>query len=133
MFVDEVAIPIAAGDGGRGCLAFRREKFVPRGGPSGGDGGNGGSIYVVASAHTNTLINFRFHPEFSAERGQHGMGSNRTGHTGKDLELAVPIGTLVYEKTNDPDEPHRLLADLSVTNARVLVAKGGRGGMGNAH
>ena len=94
-----------AGDGGRGCLAFRREKFVPRGGPSGGDGGHGGSVYVVASPHTNTLINFRFHPEFDAERGEHGMGSNCTGHGGEDLELAVPIGTLVYEKTGDPDEP----------------------------
>ena len=89
--------------GGRGCLAFRREKFVPRGGPSGGDGGHGGSVFVVASPHTNTLINYRFHPEFSAERGEHGMGSNCTGHGGADLELAVPIGTLVYEKTGDPD------------------------------
>src|SRR5438034_8499354 len=80
MFVDEVEIHVVAGDGGNGCLAFRREKFVPRGGPSGGDGGHGGSVYVVASPHVNTLINFRFHPEFSAERGEHGMGSNRTGH-----------------------------------------------------
>ena len=95
MFVDEVDIHVAAGDGGNGCLAFRREKFVPRGGPSGGDCGHGGSIFIVASPHTNTLVNFRFHPEFSAARGQHGMGSNRTGFTGSDLELAVPIGTLV--------------------------------------
>jgi GTP-binding protein len=132
MFVDEVDIHIAAGDGGRGCLAFRREKFVPRGGPSGGDGGHGGSIYVVASPHTNTLIDFRFHPEFSAERGQHGMGSNRTGHNGKDLELAVPIGTLVYEKSAAEGDEPRLLADLAVEGQRVLVAKGGRGGRGNA-
>src|SRR3989440_2071889 len=132
MFVDEVDIHVEAGNGGKGCLAFRREKFVPRGGPSGGDGGHGGSVYVVASPHVNTLINFRFHPEFSAERGEHGMGSNRTGHGGADLELAVPIGTLVYEKTGDPDEPQRLLADLSEEGQRVLVAKGGRGGMGNA-
>src|SRR5215831_17922836 len=82
MFVDEVDIHVTAGNGGRGCLAFRREKFVPRGGPSGGDGGHGGSIFVVASPHTNTLINFRFHPEFSAERGGHGEGSNCTGRGG---------------------------------------------------
>ena len=132
MFVDEVDIHVAAGDGGRGCLAFRREKFVPRGGPSGGDGGHGGSVFIVASPHTNTLINFRFHPEFTAKRGDHGQGSNRTGHTGADLELAVPIGTLVYEKTGDPREPYRLLADLTEDGQRVLVAQGGRGGMGNA-
>src|SRR5918911_3116769 len=132
MFVDEVDIRVAAGDGGRGCLAFRREKFVPRGGPSGGDGGHGGSVFVVASAHVNTLINYRFHPEFSAERGGHGEGSNRTGHDGTDLELDVPIGTLVYEKTGDPEQPFRLLGDLAEEGQRVLVARGGRGGLGNA-
>jgi GTPase len=132
MFVDEVDIRVAAGNGGNGCLAFRREKRVPRGGPSGGDGGQGGSIFVVASAHTNTLINYRFHPEFDAERGQHGMGSNRTGFNGQDLELAVPIGTLVYEKHENPDEPSTLLADLHEEGQRVLVAKGGHGGRGNA-
>ena len=133
MFVDQVDIHVEAGHGGRGCLAFRREKFVPRGGPSGGDGGLGGSVFVVASPHTNTLINFRFHPEFSAERGEHGQGSNRTGHNGEDMELAVPIGTLVYEKTGDSDHPLRLIADLAEQGQRVLVAKGGRGGLGNAH
>jgi GTP-binding protein len=106
---------------------------VPRGGPSGGDGGHGGSVYALASPHINTLINFRFHPEFAAERGEHGMGSNCTGHGGADLELAVPIGTLVYEKANDDGEPrYRLLADLAEEGQRVLVAKGGRGGLGNA-
>jgi GTP-binding protein len=133
MFVDEVDIHVAAGAGGRGCLAFRREKRVPRGGPSGGDGGHGGSIYVVASAHINTLINYRFHPEFSAQRGQHGEGSNRTGHRGADLELAVPVGTLVYEKPVDPAESLVQLADLTEAGQRVLVARGGRGGLGNAH
>jgi GTPase len=133
MFVDEVDIHVEAGDGGRGCLAFRREKFVPRGGPSGGDGGHGGSVYVVASPHVNTLINFRFHPEFSAQRGGHGQGSNCTGAGGADLDLAVPIGTLVYEKTGNAAEPCRLIADLAEEGQRVLVAKGGRGGMGNAH
>jgi GTP-binding protein len=132
MFVDEVDVHVEAGHGGAGCLAFRREKFVPRGGPSGGDGGLGGSVYVVASPHTNTLITYRFHPEFSAERGEHGMGSNRTGADGEDLELAVPIGTLVYEKTADPEHPLKLVADLATEGQRVLIAKGGRGGMGNA-
>jgi len=132
MFVDEVDIHVEAGHGGRGCLAFRREKFVPRGGPSGGDGGHGGSVYLVASPHINTLINFRFHPEFQAQRGEHGMGSNCTGHGGDDLELEVPIGTLVYEKMADGGAPPRLLADLAEEGQRVLVAKGGRGGMGNA-
>ena len=133
MFVDEVVIHVAAGNGGRGCLAFRREKFVPRGGPSGGDGGHGGSVYFVASAHTNTLINYRFHPEHTAARGDHGQGSNRTGQSGEDLELAVPIGTLVYEKATEPGAPDRLLADLADEGARVLAAQGGRGGLGNAH
>ena len=90
-------------------------------------------MFVIASPHTNTLINFRFHPEFSAERGDHGQGSNRTGRNGEDLELAVPIGTLVYEKTGDADHPLRLIADLAEQGQRVLVAKGGRGGLGNAH
>jgi GTP-binding protein len=129
VFVDEVDIHVEAGHGGRGCLAFRREIRVPRGGPSGGDGGHGGSVYVVASPHVNTLINYRFHPEFAAGRGGHGEGSNRTGANGNDLELAVPIGTLVYEKTGDDTT---LLADLAEEGQRVLVAKGGRGGMGNA-
>ena len=130
MFVDEVDIHIKAGDGGNGCMAFRREKFVPRGGPSGGDGGTGGSIYLVASPHHNTLVTYRFHPEFKAERGRHGEGSNRTGAGGKDLELAVPPGTVVYEKT--PDGQQIFIADLTEVGQRVLVAKGGDGGRGNA-
>jgi GTPase len=132
MFVDEVDIHVEAGSGGRGCLAFRREKRVPRGGPSGGDGGHGGSVFVASSAHINTLINYRFHPEFSADRGAHGQGSNRTGQSGHDLELDVPVGTLVYEKTGDPDHALRLIADLAEEGQRVLVARGGRGGLGNA-
>src|SRR5476651_645670 len=121
MFVDEVDIHVEAGHGGRGCLAFRREKFVPRGGPSGGDGGHGGSVYFVASPHINTLINYRYHPKSDAEAGQNGMGSNCTGAGGKDLELAVPIGTLVYAKSiepDDPEHPYVLLADLSGGTAR---------------
>ncbi len=131
MFVDEVDIKVAAGSGGRGCLSFRREKRVPRGGPNGGDGGTGGSIYLVATLHHNTLVNYRFHPEFEADRGGHGEGSNRQGATGNDLDLEVPVGTEVYEKT--PDGEFVRLADLTEPGQRVLVARGGRGGLGNAH
>src|SRR5262245_37942357 len=132
MFVDEVASHVTAGAGGRGCLAFRRELRVPRGGPSGGDGGHGGSVFIVASPHTNTLINYRFHPEFKAARGQHGQGSNRTGHAGQDLDRAVPLGTLVSQSSRNGYESPRRLADLAHEGDRVLVAHGGRGGMGNA-
>jgi GTP-binding protein len=130
MFVDEVDIRVAAGNGGNGCVAFRREKFVPRGGPSGGDGGRGGSIYVVATEHLNTLVNYRFHPEYHAQRGAHGQGSNRTGHDARDIDLDVPVGTMVYELPAG-GEPH-LLADLTEAGRRVLVAAGGHGGRGNA-
>jgi GTPase len=131
MFVDEVDIHVTAGDGGRGCLSFRREKFVPRGGPDGGDGGAGGSVYIVATAAKNTLVDFRFHPEFKARPGQGGAGNNRTGSTAEDLEIEVPVGTLVFQKDPEADEWHKV-ADLTELGERVLVAKGGRGGMGNA-
>jgi GTP-binding protein len=136
MFVDEVDIHVAAGDGGRGALSFRREKFVPRGGPNGGDGGTGGSVFIAASPRKNTLIDFRYHPEFEARRGGHGQGSNRTGSDGDDLTIDVPVGTLVFAR--DPDDGDRagdgytLLADLTAEGQRVLVARGGRGGRGNA-
>ena len=129
MFVDEVDIQVQAGDGGKGCMSFRREMRVPRGGPNGGDGGQGGSIRVVASAHQNTLVHYRFHPEFKAERGGHGLGSDCTGAGGSDLELEVPPGTVVYEKNGDELIP---LADLRSVGDRALVARGGRGGRGNA-
>ncbi len=129
MFVDEVDIHIQAGDGGNGCMSFRREMRVPRGGPNGGDGGKGGSIYLVASAHQNTLVTYRFHPEFKAERGQHGMGSNCTGWDGDDMILEVPPGTVAYEIGSDSLLP---LADLTTVGQKVLVARGGRGGRGNA-
>jgi GTPase len=132
-FVDEVEIAVAAGDGGRGALSFRREKFVPRGGPDGGDGGDGGSVYLVASPHLNTLVSFRFHPEFAADRGRHGQGSKRTGADGHDLEIAVPIGTIVYEQPLEAEtDDWQQVADLSAEGDRVLVARGGKGGMGNA-
>src|SRR5215211_5381046 len=101
MFVDEVDIHVEAGDGGRGAMAFRREKFVPRGGPSGGDGGPGGSVFMVANANLNTLLNYRFQKEFTAGRGGHGEGSNRTGRKGEDIELKVPVGTVVYDRQGD--------------------------------
>jgi GTP-binding protein len=129
LFVDEVDIQVSAGDGGRGCLSFRREKFVPRGGPDGGDGGHGGSVYLVASPHVNTLINYRFHPEFHARRGGHGEGANRTGKAGTDLDLEVPVGTVVLEHA---EEGLVEVADLSEEGQRVLVARGGLGGRGNA-
>jgi len=129
LFVDEVDIRIQGGDGGNGCMSFRREKFVPRGGPNGGDGGRGGSVFLVASPHQNTLVTYRFHPEFTAERGQHGQGSNRTGRDGEDLVLEVPPGTVAYDHGNNELIP---LADLSTPGERVLVAQGGHGGRGNA-
>ena len=142
MFVDEVDIHVVAGGGGRGCLSFRREKFIPRGGPDGGNGGHGGSVYIVATAHKNTLVDFRYHPNFEARDGKHGEGSNRTGHGAADLEIGVPVGTLVFEKdppdaapeegATAPSDPGRLWADLTEEGHRVLIAKGGRGGRGNA-
>jgi GTP-binding protein len=129
MFVDEVEIEVTAGDGGRGVVSFRREKFVPRGGPNGGDGGRGGSVFLVASPHHNTLVNFRFHPEHHAQRGAHGQGSNRTGRNGKDLELEVPPGTVVHELG---ERGPILLGDLAHVGDRVPVAQGGKGGWGNA-
>ena len=98
MFVDEAKIWIKAGDGGNGCVAFRREKYVPRGGPSGGDGGNGGDIYLESNAHDNTLLRYRFNREFRADRGRHGEGSNCHGKSGPDMTLKVPVGTVVFDE-----------------------------------
>jgi GTP-binding protein len=127
MFIDEVRIRVKAGDGGNGCLAFRREKYVPKGGPSGGDGGRGGDITLVASEHENTLLRYRFNPEHNAGRGRHGEGSNKTGHDGADIELPVPVGTVVYN-----DLTGEKLCDLAAPGERYRVARGGRGGRGNA-
>lgn len=116
-----------AGDGGNGCLAFRREKFVPKGGPSGGDGGPGGHVYLVASEHYNTLLHFRYNPEHKAERGRHGEGSDRTGRAGVSIDLPVPVGTVLYDAdTGD------FIHDFTRHGERFLVARGGRGGRGNA-
>ena len=127
MFIDEARIQVKAGDGGNGCLAFRREKFVPKGGPSGGDGGRGGDVFLVASEHENTLLRYRFNPEHKAQRGRHGEGSNKTGADGHPVELAVPVGTVVYD-----DNTGEKLGDLAAAGERLLVARGGRGGRGNA-
>jgi GTP-binding protein len=129
MFVDEVDIHVAAGHGGRGAMSFRREKFVPRGGPNGGDGGPGGSVYLLANANLNTLLHFRYQKEFQAGRGAHGEGSNRTGRDGEDVTLEVPIGTVVFERKGGEVAQ---IADMTHEGERVLIARGGLGGRGNA-
>jgi GTP-binding protein len=128
MFIDEAIIRINAGGGGNGCMAFRREKFVPRGGPSGGDGGRGGDIIMESSERHNTLVHFRFNPEHKAQRGRHGEGSNCTGRDGESVVLKVPVGTIVYDQTSG-EKVH----DFSQADERVIVAHGGRGGRGNQH
>ncbi|QHS52778.1 GTPase ObgE [Edaphobacter sp. 12200R-103] len=128
MFIDEAKIHVKAGDGGNGCMAFRREKFVPRGGPSGGDGGHGGDILMTSSLSHNTLVHFRFNPEHKSERGEHGMGSNMSGHSGEPLLLQVPVGTLVYD-----EDTGELMHDFTRTNETIVIARGGRGGRGNQH
>jgi GTP-binding protein len=127
MFIDEARILVKAGDGGNGCLAFRREKYVPRGGPSGGDGGRGGDVFLVSTEHQNTLIQFRFNPEHKAQRGRHGEGSDCTGAEGYSIDLKVPVGTVVYDESTG-----ERLHDFTASGERFLVARGGRGGKGNA-
>jgi GTP-binding protein len=128
LFIDRAKIRVRAGNGGNGVTAFRREKFVPRGGPSGGDGGRGGDVWLVADSSLNTLLHLRYNPEHTAGRGRHGEGSNRTGHEGEDVTVRVPVGTQVYDvETGD------IFVDLSEDGQRWLAAKGGRGGFGNAH
>ena len=127
MFIDEATIRVKAGDGGNGCMAFRREKFVPRGGPSGGDGGKGGDVIMESSEQHNTLVHFRFNPEYKAQRGRHGEGSNKTGREGEDILLKVPVGTIVYD-ADSGDVVH----DFSRPDDRIVIAAGGRGGRGNA-
>ena len=127
MFIDEVRILVKAGDGGNGCLAFRREKFVPKGGPSGGDGGRGGDVILVATEHQNTLLQFRYNPEHKAERGRHGEGSNKTGADGRSIEVEVPVGTIVYDESTG-----ERLYDFTHPGETFTVARGGRGGRGNA-
>ena len=127
MFIDEVRIRVKAGDGGNGCLAFRREKYVPRGGPSGGDGGRGGDVLMESDPHLNTLLHLRFNPEHTGQRGRHGEGSNCTGQDGTFATVKVPVGTVVYD-----EETGERLFDFTQAGQSFLVAKGGRGGRGNA-
>ncbi len=127
MFIDETRIRVKAGNGGNGCVAFRREKYVPRGGPSGGDGGRGGDVWMESSERHNTLVHFRFNPEYKAGRGRHGEGSNKTGAEGGDITLKVPVGTILY----DEDSGERI-HDFSRPDERIVIARGGRGGRGNA-
>src|ERR1700677_1942356 len=128
MFIDEARIRIKAGDGGNGCMAFRREKFVPKGGPSGGDGGHGGDVLMSSSLSHNTLVHFRFNPEHKAQRGGHGLGSNCSGYAGEFVTLKVPIGTLLYD-----DQTGELIHDFARPDETIVIAKGGRGGRGNQH
>jgi GTP-binding protein len=128
MFIDRAKIRIKAGDGGNGVTAFRREKFVPRGGPSGGDGGNGGDVWLEADEGLNTLLHLRYNPEHKAERGRHGEGSNRHGKDGGDAVVKVPVGTQVFDV-----ESGDLLFDFTETGQRHRAAKGGKGGWGNQH
>jgi GTPase len=127
MFIDEATIRVKAGDGGNGCMAFRREKYVPRGGPSGGDGGSGGDVVMESSERHNTLVHFRFNPEYKGQRGRHGEGSNKTGRDGEGVLLKVPVGTLVYDA-----ETGEKVHDFSHVDERMVIARGGRGGRGNA-
>jgi GTP-binding protein len=128
MFIDRAKIRVQGGNGGNGVTAFRREKFVPRGGPSGGDGGRGGDVWIVADASLNTLLHLRYNPLHVAGRGLHGEGSNRSGHAGDDIEVHVPVGTQLFDATTG-----ELIHDLATDGARWLAARGGRGGFGNAH
>jgi GTP-binding protein len=128
MFIDYATIRVKAGDGGRGCIAFRREKFVPKGGPSGGDGGAGGSVWIVASKRLNTLYHLQFQREWKGGRGEHGMGSNCSGVNGNDVTIELPVGSVIRDK-----QTNEVIADLAHDGDRVLIAKGGRGGQGNQH
>jgi GTP-binding protein len=125
-FIDEVKIRVEAGKGGDGCLSFRREKYIPKGGPDGGDGGDGGSVFLQADPMLNTLVDFRYHPLHRADNGQPGMGKNRTGKSGEDLYLHVPVGTLIYD-----DETDELLGDLVKPQQVLKIAQGGVHGLGN--
>ncbi len=127
MFIDEAKILVKAGPGGNGCMAFRREKYVPKGGPSGGDGGDGGSVILESSGHVNTLLAFRYNREFRAARGRHGEGSNCHGASGEDTILRVPVGTVVFDE--ESGEP---LFDFTAPGQQFLAARGGKGGRGNA-
>lgn len=127
-FIDEAEISVKAGDGGNGCMSFRREKYIPKGGPDGGDGGKGGDIVLLATNRLSTLADFRFRRKFEAKRGQHGLGSQCTGANGEDIIIELPLGTLVYDAVSG-----ELIADMVEEGRRIVIAKGGNGGWGNQH
>ena len=133
VFIDKVRIHVKGGDGGAGCMSFRREAHVPKGGPDGGDGGHGGNVVLEADASVSSLIDYRFKHHFKAERGTHGKGSRMHGATGEDLVLKVPVGTVVHEYFEDSKETGELMADLTHDGERITVAEGGMGGRGNIH
>lgn len=130
-FIDEASITVAAGDGGDGMVAWRREKYVPKGGPAGGDGGRGGAVFLEATPELSTLVDFRFRRHFTADSGKAGASSNKSGRSGQDRIIPVPVGTIVYRGAQDQSEA--FLADLTASGQRLLIAKGGRGGLGNQH
>ncbi len=130
-FIDEAEVFVKAGKGGDGCISFRREKYIPRGGPDGGDGGKGGDVYIQAKGNLFTLYDLKLKKTYRAESGRPGQGKQKTGRNGRDLYIYVPVGTLVYEK--DEQDNKRLIADLDCQDKKVRVAKGGRGGKGNIH
>ena len=128
MFVDEIDVFVKGGDGGAGCVSFRRESYVPRGGPDGGDGGDGGNVVLEADRSITTLLDYHYRRLYTAERGQHGLGANRTGRSGDDLVVAVPLGTLIRdEATGEP------FGEILEEGQRLIVAKGGNGGWGQQH
>ena len=127
-FIDEVKIRVIAGDGGRGCISFRREKFVPRGGPNGGNGGKGGNVIALADPQLTTLLDLRYQKQYKADRGEHGLGKDQHGKTGEDRVIKVPVGTIIRDAGTG-----ELIGDLKEANQHVVVAAGGRGGKGNAH
>ena len=133
MFTDLSHINVKGGDGGAGCMSFRREAFVPKGGPDGGDGGHGGDVIVEADSQLSSLIDYRFKHHFRAERGTHGQGARKHGRRGNDLVLRVPLGTVVRELDPDTQTPLYQIADLTHPGERVIVAPGGVGGRGNIH
>ena len=127
-FLDQVKIYVRGGDGGNGCVSFRREKFIPRGGPNGGDGGRGGHVIARVDPELNTLIDYRYRQHFRAARGEHGMGKDRTGASGADVELALPIGTQIFA-----EDGKTAIADLMRPEQTIVLARGGEGGLGNSH
>ena len=127
-FIDEALIDIKAGGGGRGCISFRREKYIPRGGPDGGNGGKGGDVYITAATGLSSLLDFRYKKHYTAERGEHGQGSNCTGKDGQDIMIRVPVGTVIKDT-----ETGEVVEDMAADGQRIVIAKGGRGGKGNAH